>query len=438
MITISESLPASVNQLIQDVAAKLPHRPKLARMFANCFSNTLSTTVKPLPDGTTFIITGDIPAMWLRDSAAQVRPYLILAQRDEQLAELVERVVKRQFRYVQLDPYANAFNDSDNGKGHQDDLTQMNGWLWERKYEIDSLCYPIQLAYLLWKTTGRTSHLDPVFSDACRLILKVWRTEQNHETDSSYRFERTNCPPLDTLVREGKGSPVAVTGMTWSGFRPSDDACTYGYLIPSNMFAVVVLGYMAELAREALQDEALAKEAEALRTEIRQGLAAHAIVEHPEFGPIYAYETDGLGGYHLMDDANVPSLLALPYLGYCAPDDPIYLNTRRFVLSDSNPYFYRGAAAEGVGSPHTPENYIWHISLAMQALTSLDEEEVLRLLNVLERTDAGTDFLHEGFHADDSSQYTREWFSWANALFSELILSYCGFSIPSGSLTRLK
>ncbi|WP_270169330.1 glycoside hydrolase family 125 protein [Paenibacillus sp. SYP-B4298] len=434
MVLLQNSLPASVNELIEEVAGKLSHRPKLARMFANCYANTLTTTVKPLEDGTTFIITGDIPAMWLRDSSAQVRPYLLLARKDRQMAELVGAVVKRQSRFILLDPYANAFNDSENNKGHQQDLTEMNGWLWERKYEIDSLCYPIQLAYLLWKTTGDTFHLDAEFQQACKLILEVWRTEQHHEEKSDYRFQRLDCPPLDTLVREGKGAKVVHTGMTWSGFRPSDDACTYGYLIPSNMFAVVVLGYMAEIAREVLGDEALAEDAEALRAEIKQGIDAHATIMHEEFGTMYGYETDGAGNYHLMDDANVPSLLSLPYLGYCTSDDPIYLNTRRFVLSDSNPYYYRGAEAEGIGSPHTPERYIWHISLAMQALTSLDQEEVQQMLDVLERTDAGTDFLHEGFHADDSTQYTREWFSWANALFSELILTHLGYEVPSAKL----
>lgn len=427
-------VPFSVEQLISSVASKLEDRPKLAHMFGNCIRNTLTTTLRPQQDGTVFVITGDIPAMWLRDSAAQVRPYLLLANEDEGLGDLVSGVVKRQIRYILQDPYANAFNESADGSGHQDDQTEMTPWIWERKYEIDSLCYPLQLAYLLWQKTGRTDHFDDEFRQACRTILEVWRTEQNHDEHSTYRFERFDCPASDTLPHDGKGNPVAVTGMTWSGFRPSDDACEYGYLVPANMFAVVVLGYMQQIATEVYSDQELTESASTLQEEIRVGIEKYGIVNHPKFGPMYAYETDGYSNYNLMDDANVPSLLSLPYLGYCKPDDEYYLNTRRFILSKHNPYYYSGSAAQGIGSPHTPPQYIWHISLAMQALTSLDSEEQEQLLTLLENTDADTGFLHEGFHADNPAEYTREWFSWANSLFSELILTHCGYDVPSSRL----
>ncbi|WP_138755168.1 glycoside hydrolase family 125 protein [Paenibacillus sinopodophylli] len=429
-------LPESVQGLIRDVEEKLTDRPKLARMFGKCYANTLTTTLKPQADGSVFVITGDIPAMWLRDSAAQVRPYLILAKGDQELAAMIEGVVKKQIQYILHDPYANAFNETADGRGHQNDDTVMTPWIWERKYEIDSLCYPIQLAYLLWNTTGKTSHLDNHFRDACYSILKLWRTEQNHDQHSAYSFQRFDCPVSDTLPSGGKGAPSAPTGMTWSGFRPSDDACEYGYLIPSNLFAIVILGYMKTIAVKVLKDEELAKQAAMLRSEIEAGTVKHATVEHPTHGTIYAYETDGLGGYNLMDDANVPSLLSLPYLGCCDINDQVYLNTRKFVLSEENPYYYSGTAAMGIGSPHTPKGYIWHISLAMQALTSQNKEEIEHLLNVLESTDAGTDFLHEGFHKDNPAEYTREWFSWANSLFSELILTYLGYSVPSSMNAR--
>jgi meiotically up-regulated gene 157 (Mug157) protein len=430
------ALPVSVQGLIREVEEKLTGRPKLARMFGKCYANTLTTTLKPQADGSVFVITGDIPAMWLRDSAAQVRPYLILAKEDQELAAMIEGVVKKQIQYILHDPYANAFNETADGRGHQSDDAIMTPWIWERKYEIDSLCYPIQLAYLLWNTTGVTSHLDENFRKACYSILELWRTEQNHDEKSSYRFQRFDCPASDTLPNEGKGTPSAPTGMTWSGFRPSDDACEYGYLIPSNLFAIVILDYMATIAVEILKDEELAKQAASLRSDIQTGTIKHATVEHPKHGTMYAYETDGLGGYNLMDDANVPSLLSLPYLGCCDINDPVYLNTRKFVLSEENPYYYSGTAAKGIGSPHTPEGYIWHISLAMQALTSQNKEEIEHLLNVLESTDAGTDFLHEGFHKDNPAEYTREWFSWANSLFSELILTYLGYSVPSSMNAR--
>ncbi|MBU5348759.1 glycoside hydrolase family 125 protein [Paenibacillus lautus] len=408
--------------------------PKLGHMFRNMLDNTLSSTIQRQPDGTTFVITGDIPAMWLRDSAAQIRPFLVPAGQDDNLADLIEGLVRRQTAFILLDPYANAFNDSPSGQGHQNDRTAMNPWLWERKYEIDSLCYPLQLAYLLWKETGRTSHLDQTFHSAARVILDIWRTEQHHETDSPYFFERFDCPPSDTLPRGGKGAEVAYTGMTWSGFRPSDDACAYGYLIPSNMFAVVVLGYLAEICREVLRDSELEAEAEKLADEIRHGIASYGVVDHPEYGNIYAYETDGMGNHLLMDDANVPSLLSIPYLGYTSADDPVYQNTRRFVLSRANPYYYQGTAAAGVGSPHTPDRYIWPIALAIQGLTTTDREEKLRLLRLMAETDAGTGMMHEGFLVDDPARYTRPWFSWANMMFCELMMDYCGIRVKANGI----
>lgn len=415
--------------LVRTIEARTADQPRLARIFETAMENTWNKTLQRQEDGTTFVITGDIPAMWLRDSAAQIRPFLPLAGRDAGMADVIEGLVKRQAAYVLLDPYANAFNEGPSGKGHQQDKTEMNPWLWERKYEIDSLCYPLQLAYLLWRNTGRVSHFNAEFRECVRTILDTWRTEQHHETKSPYTFERFDCPPSDTLPREGRGAVTAYTGMTWSGFRPSDDACRYGYLIPSNMFAVVVLGYAAEIAREVWKDEALAEEAETLAREIRQGIETFGVVDHPVHGRMYAYETDGLGNYNLMDDANVPSLLSIPYLGYTSADDPVYRNTRKFILSSENPYYYEGAAAQGIGSPHTPNRYIWHIALAMQGLTADEPEEKLRLLRLMAATDAGAGMMHEGFHADDPNQFTRAWFSWANMMFCELLMDYCGIRV---------
>lgn len=419
----------ALNELADEVKDRLRERPRAADMFAACIRNTLETTIRRMPDGTTFVITGDIPAMWLRDSAAQVRPFLLLADQDRALSDMIKGLVERQFRYILHDPYANAFNESANGRGHQSDLTEMSPIIWERKYEIDSLCYPIQLSYLLWKNGGRTDQFNETFAAGVREILALWKREQRHESASPYRFQRMNCPPTDTLPRAGKGAPVAYTGMTWSGFRPSDDACTYGYLVPSNMFAVVALRYVREIARDVLGDSGLAGEAEALEREIDKGIAQYGKIIHPEFGEMYAYETDGFGHHVLMDDANVPSLLSVPYLGYCPADDPVYVRTRRFVLSEANPYFYKGEAAEGIGSPHTPKDYIWHIALAVQGLTASSQAEKERLLDVMTETDAGKGMMHEGFHKDDPGRYTREWFSWANMMFCELVLDVCGMRV---------
>lgn len=418
-----KKIPASVENLMKAVTEKSIENPRWAENFNASFSNTLLTTVKKQEDNTTFLLTGDIPAMWLRDSTAQVRPYLLVAKEDKDISDMIAGVVEKQLRYVNLDPYANAFNEEANNAGHQDDDTEMNPWIWERKYEIDSLCYPIQLSYLLYKETGRTDQFNETFKEAVKKILALWKTEQNHE-NSPYVFERDTWREEDTLVNQGKGSPIKVTGMTWSGFRPSDDRCVYNYLVPANMFAVVVLDYLKDIYTTILKETDLIEEITTLREEINQGIEQYAKVKNQAGETIYAYEVDGLGNYSIMDDSNVPSLLAAPYLGYCSEEDDVYLATRKTLLSKENPYFYEGKCAKGIGSSHTPENYIWPIALAIEGLTSPDKSEKKRILNLLVENDGGTNLMHEGFDVDNPNNYTREWFSWANMMFCELVLDY--------------
>jgi hypothetical protein len=427
-------IPESMQKLIQHVKEYFPGDEKLHHMFEQCFVNTYTTTMKKLEDGKTFVVTGDIPAMWLRDSAAQVRPYLLAAEEDETLADLLEGVIRQQFAFVLQDPYANAFNETSNGRGHQTDITEMTPHIWERKYEIDSLCYPLQLSYLFWKSTGRTAFIKETLQEVLESIIHVWRTEQDHENKSPYRFERADVRQSDTLIRSGKGGRVVPTGMTWSAFRPSDDACTYGYLVPANMFAVVVLGYAAQMCDEVLHDSPLKEECLKLREEIGQGIEQYAKLDHPIYGEMYVYETDGKGRVHLMDDANVPSLLAAPYLGYLSFDDPTYVNTRKFLLSRDNPYYYEGKNAKGIGSPHTPDHYIWHIALAIQGMTAISEEEKQKIFAYFKNTDGGTGFMHEGFNADCPEEFTRDWFAWANTMFSEFVLSLTGKAVKGSPL----
>lgn len=409
-------IPASVTAHIDKVCARLEKSsPKLAQLYRNCFPNTIATTIQEQEDGSLFVITGDIPAMWLRDSAPQVDHYIPLAA-DPEVASIVRRVVEKQFKYVLIDPYANSFNPAPNGEGHITDIPRNGPWVFERKYEIDSLCYPLWLCYRYWKATGDDTVLAQL-PEVVKTVLGVWRTEQHHVEKSPYRFTRTDCPYQDTIHNNGMGAPVAYTGMTWSGFRPSDDACTYGYLIPSNMFAVVVLGYAAEM----LGDVPLAAEALALRAEIQEGLKKFATVEHPVHGTVYACEVDGMGNYLLMDDANIPSLISAPYLGYTTTDDPIYRNTRKMLLSSDNPYYYEGKCAKGIGSPHTPPHYVWHMALAMQGMTSDNKEEMKAILDMLTNCDGGTGYMHEGFHVDDPTVFTRPWFTWPDSLFCEFV-----------------
>lgn len=391
--------------------------PGLWEMFRKCFLSTIETTVQQIP-GDTFVITGDIPAMWLRDSTAQVLHYLRFAQEPE-VGAMIEGLISRQADCILRDPYANAFNREENSFKPYNDTPRASDWVWERKYEIDSLCYPLWLADKYLEKTGNTAFLTEKFLKALETVLDVLRTEQNHSS-SPYRFQRTDCAPSDTLPWEGMGNPVSYTGMTWSGFRPSDDACKYGYLIPSNFFAVRAMEAARKLAQAAGRED-LEQKAARLEETIREGIREYATVEHPRFGTVYAYETDGFGNYELMDDANVPSLLSLPYLEACGADDPIYRNTRSFVLSGSNPYYYEGALAKGIGSPHTPEGYIWHISLCVQAMTSTDDAEIASLLKMLLTTHAGTGFMHEGFDPNAPENFTRDWFAWANSMFGELI-----------------
>lgn len=409
-------------------------------------AETMNRAARRMADGTIYLVTGDIPAMWLRDSAAQVLPLLRLGAYCPAAEEFVADVLRRQLTFITLDPYANAFNAGPTGAGHHRDKTAMTPHIWERKYEVDSLCYPLHLAERFWRRTGRTDVFDALYWQAVQRVLDTWETEQDHEARSTYRFQRRLAGPRGTLPRHGRGAPVAVTGLTWSAFRPSDDACVHGYNVPGNMFASVVLRDLPAIADAAPpppspspspshnnrgqdqdQGQDLVERATRLHTSIEQGLREHAVVADPVLGPRWAYEVDGLGGVLEMDDANVPSLLSLPRLGYCRPDDPLYVATRKFILSTRNPYFYSGSAAAGIGSPHTPRHHVWPIAIAMSALTDPNSDAKRAAVRTLLATRGGTDRIHESFHVDRPQKWTREWFSWAEATFCDLVLDYCGF-----------
>lgn len=411
---------------------------KVVAIFERAMTDTVSRATRTLADGTTFVITGDIPAMWLRDSTTQMNPYLLLVDDDPDLANLLAGLVRRQFAYIAIDPYANAFNAEPSGAAYDSNDVSDNPWVWEQKYEIDSLAFPLQFVYRFWRITGRTDFFDPTVHAGIQNIVRVWRAEQDHESSSDYRFVRSGAAVTETLARDGLGTPVARTGMTWSGFRPSDDACTYGYNIPANLFAAATLQYAETIALVMYGDDQLAADAAALRKQILRGVAEFGTTDHQRWGRIFAYEVDGLGNQLLMDDANVPSLLSLPILGAVHADDPVYQATREFVLSADNPNYHVGIAARGMGSPHTPPDYIWPIALAVEGLTSSNSDEKRAIIQVLRDTDAGTLAMHEGFHKDDPTAYTREWFSWADAMFCELVLDYCGYRVRDAVTSIVK
>ncbi len=403
--------------------------PELAWLFENCYPNTLDTTVhygefNGKPD--TFVITGDINAMWLRDSTAQVWPYLPLARDDRKLRNLLAGVVNRQTRCVLIDPYANAFNFGPTGSEWSHDRTRMKPELHERKWEIDSLCYTVRLAHGYWKATGDTSCFDKSWQSAAALIVQTFREQQRMGNRGPYSFQRNTANPTDSLPQEGYGNPTRPCGLIHSAFRPSDDACIFPFLIPSNLFAVTALGQLAEIHETVLGNQGFGGECRALRDEVSKAIDRYARAVHDKHGEIYAYEVDGYGNRLFQDDANVPSLLSLPYLGCCRLDDPIYVRTRAFVLSGDNPYFYRGPVGEGLGGPHSGLGMIWPLGIVTRALTSLDPAEITACLAELKATHAGTGFMHESFSRNDASRFTRKWFAWANTLFGELILKTVG------------
>ena len=424
---LSERLFTSeaVEAKIREVQQLLSGNPRLAWMFANCYPNTLESTVHyRVIDGEddTFVYTGDIPAMWLRDSGAQVWPYVQLAAKDEKLRKMIRGVILRQLKCINIDPYANAFNDGPTGAGWQSDATDMQKDVFERKYEIDSLCYPVRLAYWYWLVTGDASIFGDVWLQAVENILKTFKEQQRKDGLGPYHFYRVTDRTYDTVGWGGYGAPVKPVGLIASVFRPSDDRTSLPFLVPSNFMAVSSLKKMAEILTKVNAQKAKAAECTDLAAEVEGALKQYAVVDHPKYGKIYAFEVDGFGNRLLMDDANVPSLLGMGYLGDVDLNDPIYQNTRRFVWSEDNPWFFRGKAAEGIGGPHIGYHMVWPMSIMMRCFTSQDDDEIRWCMRTLLKTDAGTGFIHESFHKDDAMNYTRPWFAWQNTLFGELVL----------------
>ena len=377
---------------------------KLDVLYRSAYDETIQRHALAQRDGTTYVSTGDIEAEWLRDASATVRPYIGLSRVDHDVRRTLRGVVARQAKYILLDPYANAFSSQYR--------------VVERKFEVDSLLYPVWFAYDYYKQTGDRSILTPEVRRAFRKVLATMRDEQHHNARSHYTHPQ--------LANNGRGSAVRYTGMVWTGFRPSDDPARYHYNIPVNMFASVVMRDLTSLARDVWHDQAMARNAWGLSVEIQRGIEQYGTLTMQPFGRIYAYEVDGRGHANVMDDANIPSLLSIPYFGYLPKTNSLYLATRRFSLSERNPYFFKGKYAQGLGSPHTPHGYIWPLALCVQALTTTDEREVDQVFGWIAVSDVGDHRLHESFNSEWPESFTREDFAWPNALYAELVLTRRG------------
>lgn len=416
---------AAVERTIKRVKSSIGNK-ELAWMFENCFPNTLDTTVDfQLLDGRpdTYVITGDIDAMWLRDSSAQVWPYLPLMKEDDALRQLIAGVINRHARCILIDPYANAFYKNETKISEwKSDATDMKPGVHERKWEVDSLCYTIRLAHAYWKTTGDASPFDDTWHKAVLQIPKTFREQQRRHDRGPYHFQRNTSSPTDSLPGRGYGNPAKPVGLIFSMFRPSDDATVFPFLVPANFFAAVSLRQAADMLEQIPRDTASAADCRALADEVEAALRQYAVANPLGFGNIYPYEIDAFGNYYCIDDGNIPSLLSLPYLGAVTTADPVYANTRRYVLSLSNPYYCQGKAAEGPGGPHVGMGMIWPLGVITRGLTSTDDQEIHGCLETLRRTHAGTGFMHEAFNKDNPKKFTRPWFAWANTIFGELVL----------------
>lgn len=416
---------AVVERLIEKIQSSIGNK-ELAWMFGNCFPNTLDTTVDfSMIDGRpdTYVITGDIDAMWLRDSSAQVWPYLPLTKDDEPLRLLIAGVINRQTRCVLKDPYANAFyKDEKKISEWKSDFTDMKPGVHERKWEVDSLCYTIRLAHGYWQTTGDASPFDDQWREAVLTIVKTFREQQRKHGNGPYHFQRKTSTSTDTLPGKGYGNPAKPVGMIFSMFRPSDDATVFPFLVPSNFFAVVSLRQAADMLEHIRRDQAGAADCRALAEEVERALHHYAVASPLGFGKIYPYEVDAFGDFYCIDDGNLPSLLSLPYLGAVKRHNSMYVRTRRYVLSAANPYYCQGTAAEGPGGPHVGKDKIWPLGIVTRGLTSIDDKEIRACLITLQKTHAGKGFMHEAFDKDNPNKFTRPWFAWANTIFGEFIL----------------
>ncbi len=392
-LAFHSAAPAAAQTLVVPLTGKRVRDIQATQLF-----HTLLHDFFLEDDATTYVQTGDIPAMWLRDSSAQTIPYIRFQNVYPGLRARFAGVIERDARNVLADPYANAL---------QSDYT-----VWERKWEVDSLAWPVILASVYWRSTHDATVFTPDLRRALTSIVDTYGCEARHRACSDYQY-----PELVYTNDEYNDS----TGMIWGAFRPSDDPVEYRFNIPQNAMAVVALRDIVQLARDGYRDQILADRAQALGARVQSGLQRYGrFFDSNRRVWMYAYETDGLGKYNLMDDANIPNLTTLPYIDWCSSFDATYLATRAFALSMDNPFYFSGRYAQGLGSPHTPYGYVWPLGIIGRALTATSSVEVATAITTLAETDGESGLIHESFYPDGYWRYTRPEFGWANALGAEL------------------
>ncbi|KAK7753639.1 hypothetical protein SLS62_004497 [Diatrype stigma] len=423
--------------------------PDLFRLFENAFPNTLDTTVswKGYADDNseeelTFVTTGDIIAMWLRDSANQLRSYksfLTANESADSLASLFRGAINLQARYIIKNPYCNAFQaptesglPPENNDAAKTDIVEPpydTGFVFECKYELDSISAFLQLSSDYYEKTEDHDFFGKFqWVQAVETILNVTEgllvgtyADNGAINQSPFTFQRESNRASETLLNDGAGSPIrGGTGLVRSAFRPSDDSTIFQLFIPANMQFSSYLGKSAEIMKGL--DEDLAKRMSDFAGSVRDAINTVGKVNHATFGEMYAYEVDGYGSSVLMDDANVPSLLSAPILDFVDVTDPTYQNTRDFVLSKSNPYYNWGPVFSGIGGPHQGPGMAWPMSIITSLLTSDNDTEITAGLKSIVSTTDRLGLIHESINTFNQSDWTRQWFSWANGLFGEMLL----------------
>ncbi|WPG98010.1 meiotically up-regulated protein [Acrodontium crateriforme] len=436
-----------VENVIENTMSQIAD-PDLKRLFENTYPNTLDTAVKwkgtaaGSDEELTFLITGDINAMWLRDSSNQMQSYLPLlkaSNSSDSLASLYRGVVNLHARYLLIDPYCNSFQPpiesgikpSTNGAASNDNVKPQysTGQVFECKYEIDSLAAFLEVSTNYYTATQDSSFFKKYqWVEAVNTILQVAQDQMipTYSSNGSvntlaYTFSRQTDRASETEENDGTGNPFqSGTGLVRSFFRPSDDSTIFQGFIPGNMMFSRYLASTADIA-DSIGEHSLASKMKSLAAGIKKAINQHGVVNTPH-GPIYAYEVDGYGSQNIMDDANIPSLLSAPFFGFLDKRDMIYQNTRKLLLSSGNPYWMSGPAFTAIGGPHNGPGFGWPMASIMRIATTDDDSEITQQLQQLVSSTDGLGLIHESIYESDATRWTRQWFSWANGLFGQIIL----------------